>query len=418
MHNPFLLSATSTIASFSLVVLLLCNICVDIQAFVSHQYNVPLVLEKGGFRTIGRRKNVGFQNNSNIDSQYNGKKERKEILSVYATKENVNNEDEEMMVWNPKARKTLAVLSGIGAAETGLLSALKLFGGENAIGALCSATASSSGGCGNVLSSSYASVGGIPLTLFGFAAYSAVLLLAMYPLIASNNNSGVQNSEQEATDDSLNRLMLLTLTTGMGTFSAFLMSLLIFVLKEMCPFCILSAIISLSLGVITWFGGASTEQNRNAGIAGLSSVMVTTLATVILFVNADSASAGFGNASAGGQNSAQTVMMNQSPPPITESSSQRSIALAKDLKALDARMFGAFWCSHCYDQKQTLGKEAMKMIQYIECDKEGLNNQRPLCQERKVPGYPTWEIAGTLHPGEQSIEELEEIVQKVLDGKQ
>jgi len=315
-------------------------------------------------------------------------------------------------VWNPSVRRVLAAVSAVGALETGVLTVVKQVSPTGGVEALCKASGSS--GCGNVLSSPLASVGGIPLTLFGFAAYCVVAFLAVYPLFASND--ATTNSDGSQYDDSTNRLALVTLTTGMATFSAFLMSLLFFVLKESCPYCILSAILSMTLGTITWFSGAATQQNRKAAIAGLSSVVITTIATFGLVLNADVADA---KLAASGKNTAtaETVMMNQSPPPITETSSKRALALAKDLKALDARMFGAFWCSHCYDQKQTLGKEAMKMLTYIECDKEGLNNQRPLCQEKKIPGYPTWEIAGSLHPGEQSLEELEEIVKSVMDSK-
>lgn len=49
-------------------------------------------------------------------------------------------------------------------------------------------------------------------------------------------------------------------------------------------------------------------------------------------------------------------------------------------------MYGAFWCSHCYDQKQAFGLEAYKKIAYVECAKDGLNSQTPLCRERKVTG--------------------------------
>ena len=28
-------------------------------------------------------------------------------------------------------------------------------------------------------------------------------------------------------------------------------------------------------------------------------------------------------------------------------------------------MYGAFWCSHCYDQKQALGAESMRIIPYV-----------------------------------------------------
>ena len=57
-----------------------------------------------------------------------------------------------------------------------------------------------------------------------------------------------------------------------------------------------------------------------------------------------------------------------------------------------------------------MGFEAMQKIPYIECSKEGLNSQNGLCKERDVPGYPTWEINGQLFPGEQELDELEDIV--------
>lgn len=40
----------------------------------------------------------------------------------------------------------------------------------------------------------------------------------------------------------------------------------------------------------------------------------------------------------------------------------------------------------------------------------GVDNQVDLCKAANVPGFPTWEIDGKLYPGEQTLEELEEIV--------
>eukprot|EP00985_Skeletonema_marinoi_P015107 scaffold7724_cov66-Skeletonema_marinoi.AAC.1 len=105
------------------------------------------------------------------------------------------------------------------------------------------------------------------------------------------------------------------------------------------------------------------------------------------------------------------------PPAITTTSSKAALALAADLNSLDARMFGAFWCSHCYDQKQALGYEAMQTIPYIECDREGFNSKRDFCKEKDVPGYPTWEIGGKLFPGERSVDELREMVDEVMSSK-
>ena len=59
-----------------------------------------------------------------------------------------------------------------------------------------------------------------------------------------------------------------------------------------------------------------------------------------------------------------------------------------------------------------MGKQAMDLIPYIECSRDGVNSQTKLCKEKEIPGYPTWEIAGTLYPGEQAITELRDIVDK------
>jgi hypothetical protein len=99
------------------------------------------------------------------------------------------------------------------------------------------------------------------------------------------------------------------------------------------------------------------------------------------------------------------------PPPITTQSTSRAMSIATQLQELDARFYGAYWCSHCFDQKQALGKEAMARIPYIECSKEGRNAQVQLCREMKIPGYPTWEIKGVLYPGEQALDELEDIIE-------
>lgn len=98
------------------------------------------------------------------------------------------------------------------------------------------------------------------------------------------------------------------------------------------------------------------------------------------------------------------------PPVVTKASSAQALALGEHLKKVGATMYGAFWCSHCYGQKQILGREAAdKFLTYVECDRKGAYNQRDFCKEKKVPGFPTWEINGELFPGEKSIEELAKI---------
>ena len=80
-------------------------------------------------------------------------------------------------------------------------------------------------------------------------------------------------------------------------------------------------------------------------------------------------------------------------------------ALASCLADKDVKMYGAYWCSHCENQKNAFGS-AFNIIDYVECDPKG-NDARPAeCAEAGIKGYPTWEIGGKLYPGEQPLDRL------------
>jgi hypothetical protein len=103
-----------------------------------------------------------------------------------------------------------------------------------------------------------------------------------------------------------------------------------------------------------------------------------------------------------------------SPPSIENTQSlTRALDLADNLQALDAKMYGAYWCSHCLDQKKLFGKQAFAKIQYVECSKEGVNSKFLMCKANEVSGYPSWQIQGKLYPGAQELDELEELVQSI-----
>ena len=70
------------------------------------------------------------------------------------------------------------------------------------------------------------------------------------------------------------------------------------------------------------------------------------------------------------------------PPAVTTQSSDRAIAVAKALDAKEAKMYGAYWCSHCFGQKQLLGQQAMKYVKYVECLKMASTR-------REKPALPT-----------------------------
>lgn len=72
-----------------------------------------------------------------------------------------------------------------------------------------------------------------------------------------------------------------------------------------------------------------------------------------------------------------------------------------------AKFYGAFWCSHCQNQKLAFGVSA-SLLPYIECSTED-NKQVPECRDAKIEGYPTWEfLDGSRLSGELSFPILSE----------
>ena len=95
-----------------------------------------------------------------------------------------------------------------------------------------------------------------------------------------------------------------------------------------------------------------------------------------------------------------------SPPAVRSQSTPATIALARHLQKSGATLYGAYWCSHCYNQKVAFGAGAAHSLNYVECAADGYNSQRKLCGQKLIKGYPTWEIGGVLYAGEQSLGDL------------
>ena len=62
---------------------------------------------------------------------------------------------------------------------------------------------------------------------------------------------------------------------------------------------------------------------------------------------------------------------------------------AKCITNSGAKMYGAYWCSHCKSQKESFG-DSWKLINYVECDPKGENANPAECEEHGIKGYPTW----------------------------
>ena len=284
------------------------------------------------------------------------------------------------------SRKIVAGLAAVGVAETAYLSYSKLA----AAPVMCASQT-----CGGVLNSAYASVAGVPLAFFGFAAYSATLALAAAPLVAP----GLEKKT---------RWPLLATTSAMGCFSVCLLLLLAFRLQEFCALCAGSAALTLTNVAVLRAWKAETPPPRlvGAGAAALFAAGALFLAeTDIAMAEARAlvANAPPAVAAPAPKGFSGPVF---TPPDVTKPSTARSAALAAHLKAKGAKMYGAYWCSHCFNQKQEFGKTAYKAIDYYECAEDGYDSRRDACQARDIKGYPTWEIGGALYPGEKTLDEL------------
>ena len=74
------------------------------------------------------------------------------------------------------------------------------------------------------------------------------------------------------------------------------------------------------------------------------------------------------------------------------SNSEQYDAFATCLTESGAKIYGAYWCPHCKDQKEDFGGSWDK-INYIECSLPNRGGVTEVCKQAGITGYPTWEFA-------------------------
>ena len=68
---------------------------------------------------------------------------------------------------------------------------------------------------------------------------------------------------------------------------------------------------------------------------------------------------------------------------------------AKCLKDRGVKMYGAYWCPHCQEQKSKF-KAAFKLVDYTECGVEGdISIRTQACKDAGIQHYPTWQFPPT-----------------------
>jgi uncharacterized membrane protein/glutaredoxin len=268
------------------------------------------------------------------------------------------------------SRPAIVVLTLFGFSLTTYLTVTHFFGQKVA---LCNVEGS---GCDLVLSSEYAKIFGIPLTIFGALGYLTLGLLAGLPLILKKDDPKAQSQLKE-----LANFLMFMVATSTFVFSGYLMYLLasgsIGGQPQVCLYCISSAVTMTTIWLLTIFGYAWKDVGQ-LFFTGAIVAIVTLTGTLGVYASQSKISAQ-ANSFAG--------------------------RLAQHLTVTNAKMYGAYWCPHCIDQKNKFG-EAKKLIPYVECDAKGENPQTALCQEKGIKGFPTWEINGKMLSGERSLDEL------------
>jgi uncharacterized membrane protein len=280
------------------------------------------------------------------------------------------------------SRRLVAGIASVGALGTAYLTLAKLMGGS----------ACPTEGCDRVLSSPYATIFGLPLTLFGFLAYVTMLVLAITPLLIDAD----QRKELRQTLEARTWPLMFMLASIMVVFSGYLMTILAFELKEFCPYCVTSAAFALSMFLIILFG-KRWEDFGQLAFTGIIVAVITLTGTLAIYAPIRN----------GGS---QTTTAGETGPPITTTSGPAELALANHLKEIGATMYGAWWCPHCHDQKVFFGAEAAELVPYVECAEDGKNPQPQVCRAQpQVTGFPTWQINGEFYPGAQTLERLAEL---------
>ncbi|MEB3356484.1 MAG: vitamin K epoxide reductase family protein [Synechococcales bacterium] len=283
-----------------------------------------------------------------------------------------------------KSRLIIGAIAVVGAVLTGYLTVVKLAGGE----ATCPVE-----GCNTVLTSPWASIFGIPLTIFGILAYTSMAVLALGPLVVKPE----VNKELRVKLEEWSWMLLFMGALAMTVFSGYLMYVLATQLQAVCPYCIASAIFSLSLLTVTLLG-RNWEDMGQLAFTGVLVAVVTLVGTLGVYSGIDGPRTTPGGALAG-----------EVPPPIETTSGESEIALAQHLTSIGAKKYSAYWCPHCHDQQRLFGEEAFSYIDYVECDPRGQDAQPQLCEAAGVQGFPSWEINGELYSGVRPLNELADL---------
>jgi uncharacterized membrane protein len=127
---------------------------------------------------------------------------------------------------------TAVILSLVGALDSAYLAILKITGSV--------AACSNFGDCDAVNSSRYAEIGGVPIALLGLLGYLALLGMIIFEIRYPNWKEGL-------------RLAFFGFTLAGVIYSIYLTYIEVAILRAICPFCVISAVVMIGLFIIALY---------------------------------------------------------------------------------------------------------------------------------------------------------------------
>jgi uncharacterized membrane protein/glutaredoxin len=243
----------------------------------------------------------------------------------------------------------LLALSVVGMLLTAYLTWAKFTGGAVQ-------GCSVGGGCDVVLTSRWATLLGLPTSLWGFFGYAALAAIAF-----------VRRTDKQWS-------WAWTVALVGVCYSVYLTSVSLTMLQSACPYCLTSlALMSSILALTAW---QRPLEGARRSWAGLAAGPVALAALVILVAHL-----------------AYTAPQEEPGGP----EDPKIQALAEHLKDKGVLFYGASWCPHCQEQKRLFGASA-KRLPYVECNLAGPNApQASACTAAGVDTYPTWFVGGRVY---------------------
>jgi uncharacterized membrane protein/glutaredoxin len=246
----------------------------------------------------------------------------------------------------------LLALSSLGVILTGYLT-FTAFTGAAVQGCAVG------GGCDTVLTSRWATLLGLPTSLWGLIGYVALAALAF-----------VRRADTQWS-------YAWTIAFFGLCYSVYLTVISLTQLQSACPYCLTSfALMAAIFGLVTWQRPSALGPLSWGWAIGPRAALA---AIVILMLHAN--------------------YVAPAPEPIgPEDPTVR--ALAEHLAENDVVFYGASWCPHCQQQKALFGASAAR-LPYVECSLGGPSApQAAACRNAGVRSYPTWVIDGRAYVGE------------------